>query len=130
LLGELEANGRTVVFDMEAGMGTLLRLQPGQADVVLAVADPSAKAIEVARRAAVMGRERARVVVVGNRVRGDDDVERIADALAADEVVAVPEEPEIGRAEREGRAPIDVAPDAPGVRALLELAERLAPGRR
>ena len=38
---------------MEAGVGTLLRLQPGQADVVLVVAEPSAKAIEVARLYAV-----------------------------------------------------------------------------
>ena len=56
-------------------MGTLLRLERGQADVVLAV---------------------------------------------------VPEDETITRAEREGRAPIDVDPGAPAVRALHGLAGRLA----
>jgi hypothetical protein len=41
-------------------------------------------------------------------------------------MVVVPEEPAIALADREGRAAIDVDPDAPGVRVLIELADRLA----
>ncbi len=126
MLGELEANGRFVVFDMEAGMGTLLRLQPGQADVVLAVTEPSAKSIDVARRAADLGSERAAVIVVANRVRGDSDVEAVRAGVDGHEIAVVPEEPAITRAEQEGRAPIDVGEEAPGIRALAALAERLA----
>jgi len=37
---------------LEAGVATLLRLQPRQADLIIVVAQPIAKAIEVARRAA------------------------------------------------------------------------------
>ena len=127
MLGELEANGRIVVFDMEAGLGTLLRMSPGQADVVLVVAEPSAKAIEVARRAAEVASGKARVVVVANRVRSPEDVEAIRAVLGEHELVEVPEEPAIMRADREGVAPIDVDEAAPGVRAVVELADRLAP---
>ena len=127
MLGELEANGRIVVFDMEAGLGTLLRMAPGQADVVLVVAEPSAKAVEVARRAAEVASGKARVIVVANRLRGAEDLEAIRTELGRHELVEVPDEPAITRADREGVAPIDVDEQAPGVRAVVELAARLAP---
>lgn len=125
MLGELEANGRAVVFDMEAGAGTLLRMAEGAADVVLVVAEPTAKSIEAARRHAEVAAEKARVVVVANKLAEAGDAARIGEALAGHELVEVPEDPAIARAELEGRAPIDVAPDAPAVRALAELAGRL-----
>jgi CO dehydrogenase nickel-insertion accessory protein CooC1 len=126
LLGELERDSRFVVFDMEAGMGTLLRLERGQADVVLAVAEPTEKSIDVARRAVEIASERARVIVVANRVTGDPDVEKIRNALPGPELAVVPEDAAITHAERQGRAPIDVAADAPAVQALSDLAEHLA----
>jgi len=43
LLGELELNGRVVLCDMEAGLGTVSRILPGQLDVVVVVAEPTAK---------------------------------------------------------------------------------------
>ena len=111
---------------MEAGLGTLLRLSPGQADVVLVVAEPSAKAIEVARRAAEVAGKRARVIVLANKVRSEADLQAIERELGAYEIVPVPEDGAIVRADEEGAAPIDVDADAPGVRALLDLADRLA----
>ncbi len=125
MLGELEGDGRLVLCDMEAGLGTVSRILPGQLDVVLVVAEPTAKGIDVARRAAQIGASRARVIVVANRVRDDADRAAIASVLGEHEVIAVPEEPVIVRADRDGLAPIDVDPDAPGVKALLGLAERL-----
>ena len=118
-----------MVCDMEAGVGTLLRLQPGDVDVVLVVADPSAKSIEVARRAARIAAERAQVIVVANRVRNEQELESIRRELDGHELVVVPDDPAITRADREGVAPIDVNPDAPGVRALSELAGRLTASR-
>ena len=111
---------------MEAGVGTLLRLQPGQADVVLVVAEPSAKSIDVARRMAQIGSSRARVIVVANKIRNDADLEAIRAVLGEHELVVVPHDPAVVRADEEGRAPIDSAPDAPAVAALLRLADRLA----
>jgi len=126
LLGELEENGRIVVFDMEAGISTLLRMEAGQADVILVVAEPSAKAIEVARRAADIGRERGSVIVLANKVRNDADLEVIRAALPEHELVVVPEDETISRADREGVAPIDLCAESPGVDALVRLAGRLA----
>jgi CO dehydrogenase maturation factor len=129
LLQELERHeGRVVVADLEAGVGTLLRIGESQADRILVVANPTAKSIEVARRAIEIAAGRAPVTVIANRVRGDEDLEAIRSAVNGQEVVAIPEEPTIARADREGVAPIDVDADAPGIKALLELADRLAGG--
>ena len=115
-----------MVADLEAGLGTTLRLQPGAVDVALVVVEPTAKAIDVGRRAVEAAAERARVVVIANKVRSDDDRERIGNALSGHELVVIPEDAAIAAADREGAAPIDYAPDAPGVRALVELARTLA----
>lgn len=114
-----------MLCDMEAGAGTLLRLEPGQVDVVLVVAEPTVKSIEAARRLAEVASTRSRVLVVANRVRSAEDERAIRDALGTLELVVVPDEPAIERADRDGLAPIDVAPDAPGVRALRALAARV-----
>jgi CO dehydrogenase nickel-insertion accessory protein CooC1 len=130
LLGELERDSRIVVFDMEAGLGTLLRLQPGTADVVLVVAEPSAKAIEIARRAAETAESRGRVIVVANKVREEADIDVIREALGARELVAVPYDATIARADEHGVAPIDLDPGAAGVQALADLARLLVSGSR
>lgn len=127
LLGELDAADRIVVGDLEAGLGTLARLREGQADVVVVVAQPTAKSLEVARRAAGLAQAQgARVVVAANRVRGEEDLELVRGAVGAGrEIVAIPDDPAIAEADRDGRAPLDAGPDAPGVRAVVELAERV-----
>jgi hypothetical protein len=66
------------------------------------------------------------VIVVANRLQDDVDLESIRTVLGQYELVAVPEEPAILQADREGLAPIDVDADAPGVKAIIGLAERLA----
>jgi CO dehydrogenase maturation factor len=111
---------------MEAGLGTVSRILPGQLDVVLVVAEPTAKGIDVACRAAQIGASRAHVIVVANRVKENGDLEAIRAALGEHELLTVPEEPAIREADRQGLAPIDVDADAPGVRAIIGLAERLA----
>jgi CO dehydrogenase maturation factor len=125
LLRELEADGRTVVCDLEAGLGTLLRLSPGDADVVLVVANPTAKALEVARRAVEIAAGVAEVVVLANRVRDEADLDAIRAALPDRELVVVPEDNVIAAADRDGSAPIDLDPHSPAVATLAQLAQRL-----
>ncbi len=126
LLVQLEEDERIVICDLEAGLGTLLRLESGQADWALIVVQPTAKSIEVARRSVELAAARAvRVLVVANRVRDDADLAAIIAGVGEEELVVVPDEPAIGEADREGRAAIDVDPTAPGVRALVDLADRL-----
>ena len=127
LLREMEDGGRTVLGDLEAGTGVLTRMQIGSLDVVLVVANPTPKSIEVARRAveAAVARE-ITVLVVANRVASDDDLEAIRSVLGEHDMAVVPDDPAIARADAEGLAPIDLDENAPGVRAIVEISERLA----
>jgi CO dehydrogenase maturation factor len=128
LLGQLEAGDRVVVADFEAGLGTLSRMKAGQLDVLLVVTEPTVKALEVARRAVELIRERAvaDVVVLANRVSGSEDRTVVEQAFAGGRVVVVPDDPAIRAADASGVAPYDAAPDAPAVRALRTLSELLA----
>jgi CO dehydrogenase maturation factor len=127
LLTELDSAGKIIIGDLEAGIGTVMRLREGHADVVLVVAQPTAKSLNIARRAVELTDDRGgRVIVVANRVRNDEDLAVIREAVGDCDMVVVPEEPAIALADREGRAAIDVDEDAPGVRVLIELADRLA----
>lgn len=130
MLGEIEAGGtarRVVLADMEAGLGTLTRMAEGHVDCVLVVAEPMPKALEVARRAVVLARGRGvgQVVVLANRVRGSQGLALVREAFPGEEILVIPEDRAIEDADREGVAPIDAAPDAPGVRALAAVARRL-----
>lgn len=126
LVRDLEHGERTVVCDLEAGLGTLERLEAGQADVVLVVANPTAKSLEVARRAFELADGLAEIVVIANRVRDDSDLELMREALGDRELIVIPEDPVIVAADREGTAPIDLDADAPGVAAIVALADRLS----
>jgi len=127
ILRELEHEYRIVICDLEAGIGTLSRMTAGNADVVVVVANPTAKALEVARRAVEIADDLAEVVVLANRVRSDGDLQAITDVLGEDrEVIVIPEDPTIAEADRDGTAPIDLDPESPGVAAIIELADRLA----
>jgi CO dehydrogenase maturation factor len=126
LLNELDSDERAVICDLEAGVGTLTKMKEGAADVVLVVANPTPKAIEVARRAIDSAvAKNARVIVLANRVRGDEDREMIRTAFDEHEIVEVPEDATVAGADRDGVAAIDFGPEGPGVRAIAGLGERL-----
>jgi len=126
LVRELEHGDRTVICDLEAGLATLEGIRPGDADIVLVVANPTGKSIDVARRAIALAEGRAEIIVLANRVRDDSDLELIKTIAGDLEVIVIPEDTAIAEADREGTAAIDLDPDSPGVAALVRLAERLA----
>ena len=128
LLGSVDAGDAVLVADLEAGTGTLTRLGSGAIDVALIVVEPSPRSIDVAVRAAAAARERdaGRLIVVTNRFRPGDDLSTITQALAGVALVIVPDAPAVVAADRQGVAPLDLAPDAPAVQALRSLADRLA----
>ena len=96
-------------------------------DIILIVAQPTAKSLDIARRAVELASDRgAQLIVVANRVRDDEDLAVIRDAVGDCDMVVVPDDAAIAQADREGRAAIDVDPDSPGVKVLVELAHRLA----
>jgi len=124
--GSLPADHRTVVADLEAGLNDLMWTKPGPDDTVLVVAEPSAKAVEVARRACRLAESMGvrRILGVANRSNGDDDVARLAEILGV-EVVAVAEDPAVERADHLGVAPFDTEPDSQAMRDVGSLVERL-----
>ena len=127
LLREMEGGGRTVLGDLEAGIGVLARMEVGSLDVVLVVVNPTPKSIEVARRAVEAARARdIKVLVVANRIASDEDLATITAVLGDEEIVVVPDDPAIGRADAEGLAPIDLDDASPGVRAIVQISERFA----
>ena len=122
----METEGRVVVADFEAGLGTLSRLKPGQVDVFLVVAGPTAKAVEVARRALAMIREKdaGRALLVANRIAGDEDRKLLQAAFGA-AMTLVPEDAAMREADARGIAVFDHAPHASAVQRVRALAESL-----
>lgn len=127
MLGQIEAEDSVVLADFEAGLGTLSRMKAGQLDVALVVAEPTAKSLEVARRAVELLRERTACepIIIANRVARAEERLLIERTLAGASIVVVPDDPAIRSADLRGVAPFDAMPDAPAVRALRALAARL-----
>ena len=118
-----------MIADLEAGIGTLTRLGDQRVDAVLVVVEPTPKSIEVGQRAVVLAKEKqlGRIVVVASRIRGDADLATMAEHFPDAEIVPIPDDPAIVEADRKGVAPLDLAPDAPAVQALCNLARSLLP---
>ncbi len=127
LLGTIAGPDLVVVADFEAGLGTVMRLDGQRIDVVVVVVEPTAKSLDVGRRAAELVRESGvgRVVVSANRVRDEEDRARVLAAFPDVDVFFVPDDPAMVAAERRGLAPLDDAAQAPSVRALVSFAEGL-----
>lgn len=128
MLGHIPSGTATVVADLEAGIGTLTRLDDATLDVALVVVDATPKSLEVGRRAVEVSRSKGvdRIVVVANRLRSVEDREAVEAAFPGAEVAEIPDDPAIVAADREGIAPLDHDPHAPAVEALAALAGRLS----
>lgn len=124
--GEVSGRDRIVVADLEAGLNDLIWARPGPDDVVVAVAEPSAKAVEIARRACRLAQDMGvtRLVGVANRCTDERHRMLLADALGLD-VLDVPEDPAVERADQLGIAPVDADPSSPAMLAVARLADWL-----
>lgn len=127
LLREFEAEHRVVLGDLEAGVGTLLRMGDRAVDLALVVTQPTAKAMEVARRGLLIAASRAvPAVLVANRVTSSADEQLIRDTIKPDVAVfVVPDDAGVTRADEDGMAPLDVAARGPAVVAIEAMAERI-----
>jgi CO dehydrogenase maturation factor len=125
--GELAADDRVVVADLEAGLNDLIWAKPGANDVVLAVSEGSEKSVEIARRAVVVAQELGvtRIIGVANRARSADDAARVGEQLGVTEVFAVPEDRAVEHADQLGVAPMDADPSSPAMVAVGDLADQL-----
>ena len=129
LLGQIEGHltNRVVIADMEAGAGTLTRMDQGSLDIALLIVEPSAKSIDVARRARAIIAERqiGLSLVVANRVHDAEDLLLVRSSFPGLEVIAIPEDPLVSQADREARSPLDISSDGLAVQAVGALAARL-----
>jgi len=122
----IPAEDRLVVADLEAGLNDLVWARPGPDDMVLAVAEPSAKSVEIARRACRIAESMGvqRILGVANRAANGHDAKSLHEILGV-EVVEVPYDLAVEEADRLGTAPIDADPSSPAVAAIAELADRV-----
>ena len=133
LLGELLSSQTEItVVDMEAGLEHLSRSGGTlrYVDHIFAVVEPYAKAIETARRTVHLALDLgvANVSLLANKVREPADL-NLLDGIRAETGVeligAIPYDDAARLADREGRPPIEVAPDSALVTAVADLARRL-----
>ncbi|MDQ6781851.1 MAG: AAA family ATPase [Actinomycetota bacterium] len=125
--GELSADDRVVLADLEAGLNDLIWARPGPGDVVVVVAETSAKSFEIARRAVQLAEEMGvqRIIGVANRAAAGLEAATVADRLGVREAVVVPEDPAVERADHLGVAAMDADPHSPAMSAIALLAARL-----
>jgi CO dehydrogenase maturation factor len=122
--GELPADDRIVLADLEAGLNDLIWAKPGADDVVLAVTEGSAKSVEIARRACRLAEELGvkRIIGISNRTVSDVDAKRIGEELGV-EMFTVPEDRAVEDADHLGVAAMDADPSSPAMVAIGELAQ-------
>lgn len=120
--------GTVVIADMEAGLehlswagGTLRHV-----DALLLVAEPQKKVLLTARRAHRLAGQLGieRVAFIGNRVRPGEEpmLHEFVASLDSELLAAVPEDPAVVAADREGRCLLDAAPEAAATLAIQRLA--------
>ncbi len=128
MLSSVPHTDTIIIADLEAGIGTLTRLPEGAVEHTLVVVEPTPRSIDVGMRAVQVATEcrQGRVTVVANKVSEIDDETRVRAAFADHDVVAVPADEVVTKADRDGVSPLDLAADAPAVVALVNIATRIA----
>jgi CO dehydrogenase maturation factor len=133
LLGELLSSQTDItVVDMEAGLEHLSRSGGTlrYVDELLVVTEPYARAIETARRTIRLATDLGigSIALVANKVRDQSDLQLLDGVLeetGARVVAAIPYDEVARIADREGRPPIEVAPESDLVRSIEQLASTL-----
>ena len=115
---------------MEAGLEHLKRGTLEHAETLLIVVEPYFKSLEAAGRIAELARNLGvpEVYAVANKVQSERDETAIREYCAAcqlDVLAIVPHDADVAEAERQGRAVLDIAPDANAVAELTDLANHL-----
>lgn len=116
--------GWAVVADLAAGTRQPMYRWARFAEVVIMVADATAKSILSARRLAGLATH-----VVVNRATGEEDVERVRHGVDLPVLGVVPRDEAVVEADRRGLCVFDVAPSSPAVLAIGALARTLAGNR-
>jgi len=119
------------LLDMEASIEHLGRATPQGVDVLFVVVEPYYRALETASRIAPLARDLKipRLITIANKVRDAEDSRVIRDFCAAHDLelgLELRYDDAVREADRQGRALIDVAPNASTVTAVRAFAKTLA----
>ena len=127
ILDQLPADEWSIIGDLPGGTRQPFFGWGRYAEVLVVVAEPTAKSLLSARRLARLAttEDAPRVVAVANKVRGAEDVELVAGRSRLPVVGAVPWDEAVAEAERLGVPPVDHAPESEAIRAVGWLLERL-----
>ncbi|MEM2123495.1 MAG: AAA family ATPase [Candidatus Bathyarchaeia archaeon] len=118
-----------LIMDMEAGVEHLGRGTAKGFDAILDVVEPSVRALDTALRIEELALEMnvGGVKFVANKVSRPEDLEFIKGRLGADKPLFgwIPLDPMVIRADMEGKALLDYAPNCPALRNIEGLASKL-----
>jgi len=112
--------GWVVVADLAAGTRQPMFGWARFATVRVLVVEPSAKSTLTARRLAPVATH-----IVANKIRSKRELAVVTEAVPLPLLGVIPYDDGVARAERQGVAPFDFAPQYPAVEAVAELATRL-----
>lgn len=128
IVDELPAARWDLVGDLPGGTRQPFFGWASFADTVVVVVEPTAASMLAGRRLAGLAEgpgPPTEVVAVVNKARAPDDAEVVASRTGLEVVGVVPWDEAVGAADRDGLPVLDTAPDAPAVRAVESLLERL-----
>lgn len=115
-----------VVMDMEAGVEHLGRATSGSVDALVVVVNPGKRSRVAADKIRKLGQDIGikNIVILGNRVRSEEDKALIRESMPDYEILGfLPEMDEIVRSDRDGSRPFDNPEDIP--EAIREITEKL-----
>ena len=119
------------LLDMEASIEHLGRATPQGVDVLFVVVEPYYRALETASRIAPLARDLRipRLVTIANKVRDEEDARVIREFCTTHDLelgLELRYDESVRDADRQGKALIDVAPNASTVTAVRAFARTLA----
>jgi CO dehydrogenase maturation factor len=127
VLDDLPGKGWNIVGDLPGGTRQPFMTWGRYASTFLVVVEPGPASVLTGRRltrlAAMAGSPR--VLAVANKVRGPDDVRRVAEGTGLPVVGAVPFDPGVAAAARSGIPLLEQAPDGPASAAVRCLVDAL-----
>lgn len=113
-----------VIMDMEAGVEHLGRATSGSVDALVVVVNPGKRSRVAADKIRKLGQDIGikNIVILGNRVRSEEDEALIRESMPDYEILGfLPELDEIVRSDRDGSRPFDDVGGIPGeVRVIAE----------
>lgn len=112
-----------VVVDFEAGLEHLGRGTAKGIDVMLVIAEPSQKSLDLSKKIIELSKKLGviNIYLVLNKVHDESEVDIVHDIIKDWEVPlyhTIPFDPEVGKADLKGKPPIEECPESKGVESI------------